>query len=72
MALDATPRTRFRAEMKSLKHQPIVLALEFIVVGLGMIGFGSVYAWLFVFVALLIAFFPGVNCNRCSGKVAHR
>jgi len=44
--------------MKSLKYLPIILALEFIVVGLAMAAFGSAYGWLFVLVALLIAFFP--------------
>jgi hypothetical protein len=47
--------------MKSLKYLPIVLALEFIVVGLGMVGFGSAYGWLFILAALLIAFFPRVT-----------
>jgi len=44
--------------MKTLKYLPLVLALEFIVVGLGMVGFGSTYGWLFILAALLIAFFP--------------
>jgi hypothetical protein len=50
--------------MKSLKHLPLVLALEFIVIGLGMIAFGSAYGWLFILVALLTTVFPGVIRNR--------